>query len=360
MTRLVLQEVHHRYGAQEVLRGVSLNVGASEVVCLLGPSGAGKTTVLRVAAGLEPVQAGVVAIDGTVVARPGRQLPPEQRRIGMVFQDYALFPHLTVAGNVEFGLRGPAKLRRQRVQALLERVGLAALTDRYPHTLSGGQQQRVALARALAREPAVVLLDEPFASLDATLREQVRDETLALLREAGVAVLLVTHDANEAMAAGDRIALLQAGRIEQDASPETLYRHPVSRAAATALGRVNVVPGIITAGHVHSRLGSWPVARSAGAVELLVRPEQLIVQPEAGGGVGSRPGALCWRPPAGAGARARGWSLPVGVDADPARAWSAGRAGLSARGGGHPPGRTCRAGRGSRSPSCWRRAGLSQ
>jgi iron(III) transport system ATP-binding protein len=273
--RLTVSGLCHRYGTNEVLSGIDLTVAAGEVVCLLGPSGAGKTTVLRLVAGLEPVQAGEIAIDGRVVACRERSDPPERRKVGLVFQDAALFPHLTVAGNIAFGLRG--RDRRARVAEWLARVGLAGFERRYPHTLSGGQQQRVALARALAPSPAVLLLDEPFAALDADRREQVREEALALLRAAGVATLLVTHDAEEAMAVGDRIALLADGRVLQIAPPRELYQAPVNQQAAAALGRVSVLPGVVADGVLVSALGRWPV-------EALLRPEWLRLAPAEGDG----------------------------------------------------------------------------
>lgn len=275
--RLGVTGLRHRYGTVSVLEGVDIAVGAGEVLCLLGPSGAGKTTVLRLIAGLEPVQTGTIAIDGRLVADPSVHDPPERRAVGLVFQDAALFPHLTVAANVGFGL--PRRQRQARVADLLQRIGLAGLERRYPHTLSGGQQQRVAVARALAPAPAVMLLDEPFAALDADRREQVREDVIALLREAGVATVLVTHDAEEAMAVGDRIALLDGGRIVQTAPPRELYHRPVDRRAAAALGRVSVVPATVRDGVVRSALGCWPVSLPEGLVELLLRPEWLRLTP---------------------------------------------------------------------------------
>ncbi|GIW08061.1 MAG: ABC transporter [Dehalococcoidia bacterium] len=278
--RLAVTGLRHRYGAHQVLDGIDLFVEPVEVLCLLGPSGSGKTTILRLIAGLEPVQEGTITIDGRLMGGPARHTPPERRGVGLVFQDAALFPHLTVAGNVGFGLRGGE--RRARIADLLERVGLAGFESRYPHTLSGGQQQRVALARALAPSPAVMLLDEPFAALDAIRREQVREEAIALLREAGVATVLVTHDAEEAMAVADRIALLDEGRILQTAPPRDLYELPRDRRAAAALGKVNVVLGEVADGRVRTALGCWPVALPAGPVDVLLRPEWLRVLPADG------------------------------------------------------------------------------
>ncbi|WP_379541978.1 ABC transporter ATP-binding protein [Teichococcus cervicalis] len=251
-----------------------------EILCLLGPSGDGKTTLLRLAAGLEAVQQGRILIGGQMVAEKGREVPPEGRRAGFVFQDYALFPHLTVAGNVGFGLRQGSRAERAALVAeALGRVGLAGHAAAYPHMLSGGQQQRVALARALAPRPAVLLLDEAFASLDARLRERVRDDTLHVLQSAGIATLIVTHDAEEAMFMADRIALMRGGRVEQLGTPEALYLRPASRFVATFLGEVNTLPARIAGGVAETALGSAPAALPDGPAELLLRPEGLRLLP---------------------------------------------------------------------------------
>ena len=277
---LVLQGVRHAYGSREILRGVELSVGAGEIVCLLGPSGDGKTTLLRLVAGLEALQAGRIGIGGRLVAEEGREVPPEERHVGFVFQDFALFPHLTVEQNVAFGLtHQPRAERGPRVREALERVGLQAFGELWPHMLSGGQQQRVALARALAPRPAVLLLDEAFASLDARLREQVRDDTLQVLQEAGIATLIVTHDAEEAMFMADRIALMRAGRIEQIGSPEELYLAPVNRFVAAFLGEVNVLPAIVSGGIARTALGTLPANLPDGPAEMLLRPEGLRLLP---------------------------------------------------------------------------------
>ena len=216
---LGLEGVGHSYdGVLEVVSGFSLGVGAGEIVCLLGPSGCGKSTVLRLAAGLETLQRGRIQLRGETVAdgESGVGQPPERRNVGLVFQDFALFPHLTVARNVAFGLADlPEHQRGQRALEALAQVGMAAYAGSYPHALSGGQQQRVALARALAPRPSVMLLDEPFSGLDARLREQIRDDTLRVLKRSGAATLLVTHDPEEAMFMADRIYLMQAGKLIQ-------------------------------------------------------------------------------------------------------------------------------------------------
>ncbi len=281
--------IRHAYPERgEVLRGLDLEVGAGEIVCLLGPSGCGKTTLLRLASGLEPVQAGRIALGGQLIAEPGRDLPPEQRGVGFVFQDYALFPHLTVEENVAFGLRFvPRGQRKWRIMDALARVGLEGFASSWPHMLSGGQQQRVALARALAPRPKVLLLDEAFASLDARLREQVRDDTLHVLQQAGIATLIVTHDAEEAMFMADRIALMNAGRIEQLGTPAELYLSPATRFVATFLGEVNRLPARLRGGRAETPIGTvdpgnrLPAgglpAEEGAAVEVLLRPEGLRV-----------------------------------------------------------------------------------
>lgn len=281
---LELEGIRHAYGTREILRGVDLSVGGGEIVCVLGPSGDGKTTLLRLAAGLEALQAGRIVIGGHVVAEPGREVPPEARRVGFVFQDYALFPHLTVGQNVAFGLTSHSRADREAlVRAALNRVGLGSFTDAWPHMLSGGQQQRVALARALAPRPAVLLLDEAFASLDARLREQVRDDTLHVLQSAGIATLIVTHDAEEAMFMADRIALLRGGRVEQFGTPEALYLAPASRFVATFLGEVNVLPVQVAGGMARGPLGAVPASLPDGPADMLVRPEGLRLLPEGEG-----------------------------------------------------------------------------
>ena len=284
---LLLSGIRHAYGGREVLRGIDLEVGAGEILCLLGPSGDGKTTLLRLVAGLEPLQAGRIELGGEVLAEPGREIPPEQRHVGFVFQDYALFPHLTVAENVAFGLRrnpwlpdSPRMTRGEKawqVAEALARVGLETHANAFPHMLSGGQQQRVALARALAPRPKVLLLDEAFASLDARLREQVRDDTLHVLQTAGIPALIVTHDAEEAMFLADRIVLMRAGQVVQSGTPEALYLDPHDPFVATFLGEVNRVPALVRGGQAETPLGRLPTGLPDGPAEILLRPEGLRI-----------------------------------------------------------------------------------
>ncbi len=281
-----LRGVVKRFGGTEVLREVSLDVAPGEVVALLGPSGCGKTTLLRSIAGLERIDAGEIEIDGQVVGAPGVHVRPEDRRIGMVFQDWALFPHLTVGENVAYGLSRDER-RTRRVDEALELVGLAGLADRSPSTLSGGQQQRVALARALAPRPRAILLDEPFSNLDTTLRVQVRHEVHRLLGELGITTVFVTHDQEEAFVLGDRVAVMHAGRIEQHAAPATIYDSPASRWVADFVGEANLVAAAAHGAEAVTSFGSVPLRTPAeGPVDVLIRPEHLALDPVDGGGVG--------------------------------------------------------------------------
>jgi iron(III) transport system ATP-binding protein len=248
MRQLAVTGLHKAFGSHPVLTGVDLNVPAGSFTAILGPSGSGKTTMLRLLAGFERADAGSIAIGDRVVDGPGAAyVPPERRKIGYVPQEGALFPHLTVAGNVGFGL--PARDRRgPRTAELLDAVGLAGLGDRYPHQLSGGQQQRVALARALAIRPEVVLLDEPFASLDAHLRASVRADVQQICHAAGTTAILVTHDQDEALSMADRVAVLRDGRIVQYAAPQDLYMRPADAALARFIGEANLLEGQLTVG----------------------------------------------------------------------------------------------------------------
>ena len=290
---LVLQDLQHDYDTLRAVDGVSLSVKAGEVVCLVGPSGCGKSTVLRLAAGLEPLQKGRVAMRGETVGDPERRVrvPPERRHIGLVFQDFALFPHLTVGANVAFGISHlPAAARMTRVHETLRQVNLEHYIDAYPHALSGGQQQRVALARALAPEPSVLLLDEPFSGLDERLREQVRDDTLGLLRRNGTAALLVTHDPEEALFMADRLYLMRAGKVVQSGPPQELYFRPVDRFVAEFFSRINELRGVVRDGWVESPLGRLPASGRAegAALTIAFRPEAARLGP-ADGMIGEGP-----------------------------------------------------------------------
>ncbi len=282
MPLLVLESVAQKYGGVEVLHQVSFALQRGEIACLLGASGCGKTTVLRCIAGFERLAGGEIRLDGRIVSRPGVLVPPEQRRIGMVFQDYALFPHRTVAGNVGFGLHAmPREERAARVCELLDVVGLADAGERYPHELSGGQQQRVALARALAPRPQLLLLDEPFSNLDVDLRERLSAEVRSILKQQNTTALLVTHDQHEAFTFADEIGMMHAGRIQQWDSAYNLYHRPVSRLVADFIGQGVFIPGTVEdTMHVRCELGmlaaNHPVALASGtAVEVLVRPDDV-------------------------------------------------------------------------------------
>jgi iron(III) transport system ATP-binding protein len=283
--QITLAGLRKAFGALEVLAGLDLEVPAGSLTAILGPSGSGKTTLLRLMAGFEHADAGTIGIGGVLVDGPGVYLPPERRRIGYVPQEGSLFPHLTVAGNVGFGLTSGQR-RGGKVEALLETVGLGGLGRRYPHELSGGQQQRVALARALAIEPAVVLLDEPFASLDAHLRASVRADVQEIFRRAGTTAVLVTHDQDEALSTAARVAVLRDGTIVQCAPPEDLYRRPADPGLARFIGEANLLSGVVRGREVDTpplgTLALDPAATglaTAGQVTVLIRPEQIEMIP---------------------------------------------------------------------------------
>jgi iron(III) transport system ATP-binding protein len=276
--------VSKRFGSVQAVDDAHLCVERGELVALLGPSGCGKTTLLRLVAGFEQPDAGEIRLGDRVVATTGAWVPPEKRRVGLVFQDYALFSHLTVADNVAFGL--PRRGRGQRVAELLELTRLTPLARRYPHELSGGQQQRVAVARALAPRPDVVLLDEPWSNIDPILRASMRDELSEILRAAHATVLLVTHDREEAFSIADRVALMSEGSIAQAGTPEEIYRAPASRWTATFSGPGNFVPGELRDGLVETLLGRFPAAAANGGhgpVEVLIRPEALELEVDPAG-----------------------------------------------------------------------------
>ena len=265
-----------RFGEVQAIDDLSLEVEEGGIFVLLGPSGCGKTTMLRLIAGFERPDSGSIAIGARTVVGSGVFVPPEQRHVGIVFQDYALFPHLDVAGNVGYALgRHPD---RARVAEVLELVGLGERADRPVNELSGGEQQRVALARALAPRPELVLLDEPFSNLDAALRERLRDEVRSILVEAGVTALFVTHDQAEALSIADQVAVMRDGRIEQTGTPEEIYAQPSSRWVAGFLGEIEVLPGEVSEGRIRCELGSIPARNGEGGeVDVLIRPESLAI-----------------------------------------------------------------------------------
>ena len=260
--------------------GVSLTLAEGQLLALLGPSGCGKTTTLRLIAGFERLDSGSIEIGGRLVAGPRLHLPPEKRRVGMVFQEYALFPHMTVAENIRFGLHSYNGAKATRIDEVLDLVGLHGLGERMPSELSGGQQQRVALARALAPEPELILLDEPFSNLDAGLRVRVRAEIRAILKQAGATAVFVTHDQEEALSLVDQIAVLMEGKVLQIASPQQLYHQPASRAVAEFIGDANFLPGFARGYQAESELGTLHLQiQTDGPVDLLVRPENVWVTP---------------------------------------------------------------------------------
>ncbi len=255
---LTFEAVERRYGTSRALKGVSLEIAPGEVVCLLGPSGCGKTTLLRIASGIEKPSRGRVLINGQEVAGPTRFVPPEQRNVGLMFQDFALFPHLTILDNVAFGLRALPRADAEReALALLARVGLEGFGAQYPSILSGGQAQRVALARAMVPRPSVMLMDEPFSGLDVQLRDHLQEETLALLRETRATCMIVTHNPEEAMRLGDRVAVMQAGRVMQIGRAEELYRHPTNLFVARLFSEINEVRYTIEGGGIKTPVGRF-------------------------------------------------------------------------------------------------------
>ena len=288
--RLSFEGIRHSYHGKETIRGVTLAAEPGEVLCLLGPSGSGKTTLLRIAAGIEAQTSGRLLLNEREVAGPNGFVPPEQRGIGLMFQDFALFPHMNVLDNVRFGLTAlPAKEARAEAMVALERVGLAHYAEKYPHVLSGGEQQRVALARALAPRPGVLLMDEPFSGLDSRLKDTIRADTLAILRETRATAVVVTHDAEEAMRMADRIALLRDGLLVQVGRSDDLYRRPRDLFAAAFFSEINEFNGIVRNGMVETPLGMAAAGGSAEgrAVSIAVRLSGVNVL-EDGGSIPAR------------------------------------------------------------------------
>lgn len=285
--RIVCEDLWKSYDGDPAVKGVDLEIAPGELLTLVGPSGCGKTTLLRLLAGFETPEKGKIAIGPRQVAGPGTWVAPESRRVGMVFQDFALFPHQTVAQNVAYGL--PRKSHRQRqflVEEMLELVGLEGTAQRLPHELSGGQQQRVALARALAPAPEILLLDEPFSNLDPDRRAQVREEVREILRHESVTALLVTHDQNEALTLGDRVAVMNLGRLEQLDRPEGLYEQPASRFVARFIGLADFLEGKVEGDHCQTEIGACVLknSQSGPCVEVVVRPDDLMIYPTKPGG----------------------------------------------------------------------------
>jgi len=273
--RVSFEHVTRTFGKLSAVSDVNLELAPGEIVCLLGPSGCGKTTLLRIAAGVERLSSGRVLLDGREVTGPGVFVPPEKRGIGLMFQDFALFPHLTILENVTFGLkRLERSLAIQEAKSALSRVGLAEYENAYPHALSGGEQQRVALARAIAPRPAVLLMDEPFSGLDQRLRDNVRDETLAILKETRASSLLVTHDPQEAMRMADRIVLMRAGSVVQIGTAKDIYYRPVDADAARFLSDFNEYQGVVRGKQVRTPIGPVVVEGipDGAEVEILIRP----------------------------------------------------------------------------------------
>lgn len=277
---LTVSGLCHRFGAKQILRNINLHVAPGQILCLLGPSGCGKTTALRLIAGLEELQAGRISWNGNVLADVGHNVPPEKRAVSLLFQDFALFPHLTVAENVAFGLKKlDSRERDSRVHEVLDQVGMFQFANSYPHLLSGGEQQRIALARARAPRPRIFLLDEPFSNLDTRLRNQLRELCLHILKKSRSASIIVTHDPEEAMLMADKLAVVRDGEVIQVGSPEELYFRPANAFVAGLFGEVNKITGRVMDGHVLTPLGRICARELSNGIEVdvLVRPEALKV-----------------------------------------------------------------------------------
>ncbi|WP_282092207.1 ABC transporter ATP-binding protein [Epibacterium ulvae] len=277
--RLEIRNIRRFFDGRAVVDDVSLQIRAGQVTCLLGPSGCGKSTTLRMIAGVEMQDEGEIYVDGKLICDTVYRVPPERREIGLMFQDFALFPHLSVADNVAFGLKGPREEKRARVEELLRKVSLGRYIDEYPHQLSGGEQQRVALARALAPRPRIMLMDEPFSGLDNRLRDGIRDETLSLLKEEDTAVLLVTHEPEEAMRMADEVALMRGGKIVQQGAPYNVYTRPVDKAAVAFFSDVNVIQARVDGALVQTPFGEFlaPGHADGTDVEIVFRPQHVRI-----------------------------------------------------------------------------------
>jgi len=278
-SRVTFENITRAFDDKHALRGVSLDIEPGEIICLLGPSGCGKTTLLRIAAGIERPDSGLVLLDGNIVAGPGKFVAPELRNVGLMFQDFALFPHLTIEENVAFGLRSLAPAAAlEEAHAALGRVGLIKYAKDYPHILSGGEQQRVALARAIAPRPSVLLMDEPFSGLDAELRTQMQEETLAILQETRTTCIIVTHQPEEAMQLGDRIAVMKAGRIVQLGPAEVLYYAPKDLYVARLFSDIDEIAGVVENGSVATPLGNFDAAGHKDGARVVVSIRQRAIE----------------------------------------------------------------------------------
>ncbi|MBM1632380.1 ABC transporter ATP-binding protein [Sulfitobacter mediterraneus] len=284
--RLEIKDLRRTYEGRPVVDGVSLQIMPGQVTCLLGPSGCGKSTTLRMIAGVEMQDSGTIHVDGKLICDTVFRVPPERREIGLMFQDFALFPHLSVADNVGFGLKTGTKAeKRKRIEELLERVDLKRFIDGYPHQLSGGEQQRVALARALAPRPRIMLMDEPFSGLDNRLRDGIRDETLSILKEEDTAVLLVTHEPDEAMRMADEIALMRNGKIVQQGAPYNVYTRPIDRASVAFFSDANVLRAEVSGALAQTPFGRFlaPGVPDGTAVDIVFRPQHVRIDFDRGG-----------------------------------------------------------------------------
>lgn len=287
---LTLENIHHSYSEIKALSGVTLDAQAGEIVCLLGQSGCGKSTLLKLIAGILPVQKGDIYLDDKPLCSSSHHLPPEKRPVGLVFQEGALFPHLTVAQNISFGVKDKAK-HPKIVSELLEQIGLEGLGERFPHTLSGGQQQRVAVARALAPQPKVILMDEPFASIDILTRRRLREETRRLLKARNCITILVTHDPEEAVEVADRIAVMESGQISQHGTAEQLYAAPQSLLVGLMAGEGSVVSGLFCGQSVETPFGTVDISaltlpnqpQAGQSVQILLRPHSVTLKPMSDG-----------------------------------------------------------------------------